>query len=371
MPLNQTLADTLQFDGWEGAHDLLDECTVDTPTISGYDKHFNRSIPISVDETDQDTIKTMVRVELPKTDPFRIANEGVGSSKGKYEERMFQLATATWYWHADKSIVDKNPARGAKYMQSEGVGILASNCVAMEEQFFYGQPKSKTRIEGYGFPKGFQGLANFVDPEMVIDAGGTGDYLTSAWFVWWNPKGIEWVYGSKGSVQLSEPKIVDHVETIDGETRKFPAYQQYLEFYPAITFRSRWSCARVVNIDVGSAILKNGKPARDVNTNHITDLVFRQVTGLFPPGAAPNVIYMQPSVNLLLAASRSTATLINGKSGTVLQGSATAPSDNFEGIPIVYTKQIQIGEPHYIQTDRGLWVPEKETDAEPETPEGG
>ncbi len=43
MPLNQTLADTLQFDGWEGAHDLLDEATVDTPTISGYDKHFNKA----------------------------------------------------------------------------------------------------------------------------------------------------------------------------------------------------------------------------------------------------------------------------------------------------------------------------------------
>lgn len=364
MPLNQTLADTLQFDGWEGAHDLLDEATVDTPTISGYDKHFNKSLPISTTDTDQDVVKTMVRMELPETSPFRYANEGVGTSKGKYEERMIQLATATWYWHADKSIIDKNAARGAKYMESEGVGVIAANMTAMERQFFYG-------TSGFAYKKGFQGLSNFVDPEMVVDAGGTGDYLTSAWFVWWNPKGVEWIYGRKGSVQLSEPQIVDVVETVNGETRKFPAYQQYLEFYPAITFRSRWSVARVVNIDVSSAMLKNGKPANSVATNHITDLLFRQVTGLFPPGAAPNVVYMQPAVNLMLAASRSTVTLATQRGGTTLHGSSTQPSDNFEGIPIAYTKQIKIGEPHYIRDDRGLWVPERPVETPPEISEAG
>ena len=348
MALNQTLVDVLQFDGWGGANDLLDEATVDTPTVSGFDKHFNRSVPISVDETDQDVIETLVRVENPPVDPFRIANEGVGTSKGKYEQRLVQLATATWYWHADTSIIDKNPARGARYMESEAHGTIASHMEILEKQFFYGTGE---------FKKGFQGLANFVDPDMVIDAGGVSTNLTSIWFVWWNPKGVEWVYGRKGSIMLSEPKIVDVVELVGKETRKFPAYQQYLQFYPAITVRHRWACARIVNVDVGSAMIQNGKAANAVNDNHVTDLMLRQVSGLFPPGCSPNAIYMQPQVNLLLAASRSTVTLANSKGGTTLHGSATPPGDNFDGIPIIYTKNIRIGEPHFVKED-GVWVAE-------------
>ena len=351
MPLNQTLADVLQFDGWEGAQDLLDEATVDTPTVSGFDKHFNRSVPISADETDQDTIRTLVRVENPPVDPFRIANEGVGTSKGKYEERMLKLATATWYWHADTSIIDKNPARGAKYMESEAKGVIASNMEVLEKQFFYGTGLYKN---------GFQGLANFVDPEMVIDAGGTGNNLTSIWFVWWNPKGIEWTYGQKGSMKLSEPEIVHVTELVDSETKKFPAYQQYLQFYPAVAIRHRWACARVVNVDVTSAMIQNGQVANSVTTNHVTDLLLRQVAGLFPSGSAPNVIYMQPQVNLLLAASRSTVVLANQKGGTTLHGSATPPGDSFDGIPIVYTKNIKIGEPRYVKQNK-VWVPETQT----------
>ncbi len=282
MPLNPTLLDTLHFDGWDGGRDLVDECTVETPTISGFDKYHNRNVPISADTIDTDTLKTLVRTQLPKVDPFRYANEGVGSAKGHYEKRLIELSTATYYWQCDKSIIDKYPARGGRYMRLEAEGILKSNLLAMERQFFYGNSDPDAE---FSYKKGFQGLANFCSDEMTIDAGGTGPNLTTAWFVWWNPAGVQWIYGTKGSIQLSEPELAD-VQDPQNPKRLLPAYRQRMEFYPGVSIQSRWAVGRITNIDVSSALVKGGKAARDIKTDMITDLDMRQAINLFPIGSA-------------------------------------------------------------------------------------
>lgn len=138
MPLNETLLKTLHFDGWGGGRELVDECTKGTPPISGFDKLNNRPVPVEVDDTDTDLIKTLVRTRLPETDPFRYANEGVEISRGVYEKRLVELATATSYWQCDKSLVDKNPERGEMLMRKEAEGIIKADMIAMEKQFFYG-----------------------------------------------------------------------------------------------------------------------------------------------------------------------------------------------------------------------------------------
>ncbi len=345
MPLNVSLLDTLHFDGWEGGRDLVDECTVETPTISGFDKYNNREVPISADNIDTDTLKTLVRTQLPNVDPFRYANEGVGSAKGHYEKRLIELATATYYWHCDKSIIDKYPACGGKYMRLEAEGVLKANLLAMERQFFYGNTDPDAQ---FSYEKGFQGLANFCSDEMTIDAGGTGPHLTTAWFVWWNPAGVQWIYGTKGSIQLSEPELID-VRDPRNSGRQLPAYQQRMEFYPGVSIQSRWAVGRITNIDVSSTLIKNSRPPKEIKNDLISDLTMRQMINLFPIGSAPNVIYMQPAVNLLLAASRSTVMLSNRQGGHTLHGMATPPVPDFEGIPICYTKNIKIGEKRYVR----------------------
>ncbi len=54
-------------------------------------------------------------------------------------------------------------------------------------------------------------------------------------------------------------------------------------------------------------------------------------------------------MNLMLAATRSTAMLINRQGGHTLHGTATPPMPDFEGIPICYTKNIKIGEKRYVR----------------------
>ena len=210
MPMNVALTDVVKFDGFEGGQELLDECMESVPEVSGYDVIYNRSVPIAVEETGDDVIKTMVRTGLPKIQPFRIANKGIKPGKGLYEPRFIELATCTSTWVCDKSIINKNRKRGVRYMEEEGKGIIRANILTLGKQFFYGR-----RVDHGGVKIGFQGLHDFCDPERVQDAKGTGSDLASVWFVFWNThNGVSWVYGKDGSITLSEPKLET---TDDGE----------------------------------------------------------------------------------------------------------------------------------------------------------
>lgn len=293
-------------------------------------------MPISVDETDQDSVKTLVRIGLPKLSPFRYANEGVLPGKGQYEPRIISLATATSFWNCDQSIIRKNPRRGARYMEAEGQGILRANMLAMEEQFFYGNESL------FANKKGFQGLTDFCGDDMVVDCGGEAENnLASIWFVWWNPLGVQWVYGQEGRVALSEPELVTVTDEKGG---KFKAYEQSLEFYPGLKVLNSKACGRIANIPTNS--VDSEAIAADV----VTDLKIRRALMKFPVACRPNAIYMPAKVNLMLAASRSTVSISGQKGGAAILSAPAAPPDNFDGIPIIYTDQLSTQEPK--------WVPE-------------
>ena len=209
----------------------------------------------------------------------------------------------------------------------------------------------------YSSPKGFQGLANFCSDEMTIDTGGTGKNLTTVWFVWWHPDGVQWIYGAGGSVAFSQPEVVD----VKDPDKEMPMYRQWLEFYPGLSFQNRFSVGRIANVDVTSAISENGKVVLDVNPKILTDVVMRQALNLFPSGSPPNVIYMAPMANLLLTAGRST--LSAGKQSAKVAFS----SSDYEGIPICYSEQIRTDEKQYVRPTQTDSEPEPVPEPDPET----
>ncbi|MCL2119134.1 MAG: hypothetical protein FWH27_11985, partial [Planctomycetaceae bacterium] len=278
MPLNVTLTDVVQFEGFDGGQELLDECMESCPTVSGYDVIYKRSVPIAVEETSDDVIKSMVRTGLPKIQPFRIANKGVKPGKGKYEKRFIELATCTSTWVCDKSIINKNRKRGIRYMEEEGKGLIRANILALENQFFYGQ-----RTDHGGIDIGFQGLHDFCDPGRVADAGGTGNHLASIWFVFWNThNGVSWVYGKDGSITLSEPKLET---THDDEHGVFEAYRQFMEFYPAVKMMHKDAVYRIANLNTASA------DQGAINREILNDVMMRRALMSFHSSMRPNAIY--------------------------------------------------------------------------------
>ena len=328
--MTETLYDVLQFKGEAGAKAIIDEVLDVTPEVTGIDKYNGgRTFPIHFGTEMTDTVETLFMTSVPEVDPFRHANEGVESSKGTYDKRIMQLHTATAYWYADTAIIEKNPNAGAALMFQRAKEQMIMQYRALGKQFFYG-------VRHGGSPKGFHGLNDLMMREFVVDAGGTGDKLTSAYFVYFGDEGVSWRYGHEGSMKMSEPR---EVTKYDAEGNEFPALEQYLQYYPGLRVLSKYSVGRIANIDVSSC----EKP--ELNPKAFTDQMIYQMLMKLPAGLKPNVVFLPYRAALLLAASRTPVGLEKNASGnTIIVSGLTPPVTEFEGIPFVPTDSIKIGE---------------------------
>jgi hypothetical protein len=314
----ETLYDVLQFKGEAGSKAIIDEVLDVCPEVTGIDKYNGgRSFKMHYGTEASDTMETLFMTSVPEVNPFRIANEGVLPTKGTYEKRLHQLATATAYWFADKAVIDKNPAAGATLMLQRAIEQMKIQQRALGKQFFYG-------VKNGGYKNGFPGLLDLMMPEFVVDAGGTGDKLTSAYFVYFGEEGVSWRYGMEGSMDLSEPREVTRQ---DANGKYFPAIEQYLQYYPGLRVNSKYSVGRIANIDVSSCETSSLSSEAFTDT-HIYNLLMR-----LPAGLKPNVALMPYRAALLLSASRATVNVVtNPTANLTIASGVTAPTTEFEGM---------------------------------------
>ena len=331
----ETLYDVLQFKGEAGAKAIIDEVLDVCPEVTGIDRYNGgRTFPMHFGTEPTDTMETMFMTSISEVNPFRKANEGVDSTKGTYEKRLHQLATVTAYWYADKSVINKNPAAGATLMFQRAKEEMKRQQRALGKQFFYG-------VKHGGYKEGFPGLLDLMMPEFVIDAGGTGDKLTSAYFVSFGEEGVSWRYGMNGSMELSEPS---YVTKYDANGKPFPALEQNLEYYPGLQVNSKYSVGRIANIDVSSADTDTLSSSAFTDT-HIYNLLVR-----LPAGMKANVVFLPYRAALLLSASRATVNVVtNPAAHLTIASGVTAPTTEFEGIPFVPTDSIKIGEKKWVK----------------------
>jgi len=314
----ETLYDVLQFKGEAGGKAIIDEVLGVCPEVTGTDKYNGgRTFPMDYGTEQSDTMETLFMTSIPETNPFRNANSGVVPTKGTYEKRLTQLATATAYWFADKAVIDKNPAAGATLMFQRAKEQMKIQQQALGKQFFYG-------VKNGGYKEGFPGLIDLMASEHVVDAGGTGAKLTSAYFVFFGEEGVSWRYGMNGSMDLSE----------------LPAIEQYLQYYPGLRVNSKYSVGRIANIDVSSV-----EDSRALSSTAFTDKHIYQLLVKLPAGLKPNVVFLPYKAALLLSACRTTVNIVpNVTGGSTIASGITPPTTEFEGIPFVPTDSINIGE---------------------------
>jgi hypothetical protein len=326
----ETLYEVLQFKGEAGGKAIIDEVLDVCPEVTGIDKYNGgRSFPMDFGTEASDTMETLFMTSVPEVDPFRIANEGVTPTKGTYEKRLTQLATATAYWFADTAIIEKNPAAGATLMLQRAIEQMKIQQRALGKHFFYG-------VKNGGYKNGFHGLLDLMMPEFVVDAGGVGNKLTSAYFVYFGEEGVSWRYGMEGSMNLSEPK---EVTKYDANGKAFPAIEQYLQYYPGLRVNSKYSVGRIANIDVSSCE-ESALSSTAFTDNHVYQLLMK-----LPAGIKPNVVFLPYRAALLHAASHATVNVVtNPTSNLTIASGVTAPTLAFDGIPFVPTDSIKIGE---------------------------
>lgn len=250
------------------------------------------------------TYRTLARVGLP-TVGFRNANEGSVESKSAYEQRDVATFIMNPSWKCDKAVADIHPDGPEAYIAMEGSGMTTAAAMTICSQMYYG-----------GDAKGFQGLSNFVDSSLVIDAtGSTPNGGSSVWAIKFGIQDVSLVFGANGNLDLSDVRIGD---AYDANERRYTAYLQELLSWVGLSVLSKWSVGRIKNLTIQS-----GKG--------LTDNLLSQLLECFPTGHEPDAFIMT---------RRSRGQLQRSRTATNATGAEAPRPTEYEGIPIITSESL-------------------------------
>jgi hypothetical protein len=258
--------------------------------------------------------RTLVRTVLP-TVAFRAANAGASTSKGTYENRLFETYLLNPYWICDKAVALACEEGPAQFIAWEAQGIMESTWQYLGKQFYYGN--TDTSWANANDKLGCPGLLQGYDTtNMEVDATGTtASTGSSAWLVRFGPRDITWVYGDNGQLALSPLR---EQTVLDGSSNPYTAFIQEILARPGIQFTRTYAACRIKNLTADS-----GKG--------LTDALISKALAKFPVGLPPDYLFCTRRSLQQLQASR-TATTPTGSPAPI-------PTDSF-GIPVLPTDSI-------------------------------
>lgn len=198
--------------------------------------------------------KTTIRTGLPEV-AWRLLNYGVPQSKSQTQQITDTCGMLEAYAEVDKNLADLNNNTAA-FRLSEDQAFLQAMNKAMAETLFYGDTNKH--------PERFLGLAPrfatldtslAATAENVINAGGTGNSLTSIWLVAWGANTIFGIYpkGSKAGFQHKDLGEVTLQMTLpDGRTGQYQGYRTHYKWDMGLVVRDWRYVVRIANINLAS-----------------------------------------------------------------------------------------------------------------------
>lgn len=271
------------------------------------------------------SFKTLVRTALPAVS-FRNANEGVDVNTSVHENRNIECFIFTPRVECDAAVADKYEDGPDAYMALEASAVMESSMQFLSGQFYYGNTGTLAKDKGGpNDAKGFPGLIQSVNSDMVVDAGGTtADTASSVWLVKFGPKDVQWVYGANGELALSPVRT----ETLYVSNKPLTGYVQEIKVYPGVQVGSKNSIARIKKLTADS-----GKG--------LTDDLIAEAISRFPAGWAPDLILCSRRSRKQLQLSRSaTIYSIAGTKPGPGAGKLTNVPTDWNGLPIEVTDAI-------------------------------
>jgi hypothetical protein len=227
--------------------------------------------------------RTTVRTSLPAAEWRRI-NKGVGKGKSTTAQVDEAVAILETYSEVDKELADLAGNTGA-FRLSEAQAFIEGMNQQMASTLFYGNKAVN--------PASFDGLAtryNDKDAENgknIIDAGGTGNNLTSIYIVGWGEQTVHGLY-PKGSKAGLSHQDKGQVTLLDADGNQYEGYRDHFQWKTGLAVRDWRYVVRIANIDVTKMLDEkaNGKFA--------TDLVRLMIaaTHILPDRSARMGIYM-------------------------------------------------------------------------------
>ena len=200
---------------------------------------------------------TTIRTGLPKS-TWRLFNSGVNQDKSKTAQITDACGMLESYAVVDRKLVDISN-NAAEFRLQEDRAFLESMNQEMASTLFYGSKSEPEKFIGLA-PRYNDKTAR--SAENLFDAGGTGNQLTSIWLCVWRPNTMYGFYpkGGKAGFTMENDGVVD---ALDGEGKKYKAYQTHYSWDLGLTVRDWRYAVRIANIDV-SKLTKDASAGADL-----------------------------------------------------------------------------------------------------------
>lgn len=259
--------------------------------------------------------KTVLRTGLPSVG-FRKVNQGVTASKSKFDTKLVECFPLAGRVEVDKAAAMAHEEGEAAYEAIESAGVMKQSLIEIGSQVFYGHS-----VDELGFP----GLMAMVNPDLVLDAGGTSAGTgSSVWGVKFGPQDVQIILG--GGMVMDLGAFRD--ETIyDDDNKPLPGRVADLIGWIGLQCVSKHSVCRLkdATADAGKGV---------------TDAKLAELLAKAPVGKKPDRWFMSRRSAFQLQSSRSATTNATGvKSPTGHEVFAPMPTES-NGIPIVVTDSI-------------------------------
>ncbi len=227
----------------------------------------------------KDTIRTFV----PKGEK-RQFDKGVGIVSTKTEPITFNVAMYESYSQVDKAKCDMAP-NPKQFRMDEAKGIIEGLSHTVADAIFYGNSEIDPD-ESDGLAK----ICNKIDKQRVIDAGGTGDNLTSIYIVQWDKVEAKGIYqrGSKTGGIVHDDLGEDTVR--DENNKPYQAYVDHFQCHMGLGITNKKRVARICNIPVD--------PTEGEKIN-ISKLIIRALNNMKQQGKEAVIYGNATAINLL------------------------------------------------------------------------
>lgn len=202
---------------------------------------------------------TKIRTGLPAV-YWRRLYKGVPASKSQWSQVKEGTSMMEARAPIDVKELELYGDQAARFRDSENAAFLEAMRQKAAHTLFYGDHNNN--------PDEFNGLAQRypgVSAPNVVNAEGTGDNLTSMWFVCWGARTVHGLY-PKGTHGGLRSKDLGEQTTKDGSGNEFEVRTTRYNWNLGLAVRDWRAVVRVGNIDVSKL------DDKDENGNYVVDL---------------------------------------------------------------------------------------------------
>ena len=274
--------------------------------------------------------KTTVRSGLPQG-TWRLLNYGVQPEKSTTVTIKDSMGMLESYALTDKALADLNGNSAAWRLSEERAFVEGMN-QNLASTLFYGDTSAT--------PQRFTGLAPRFNSKAaengqnIIDAGGTGNDLTSIWLCVWGPNTLHGIYpkGSKAGLVIRD---LGEDTVKDAEGGEYQAYRTHYKWDAGLTLRDWRYVVRIANIN-WQQLTKDAQAGAD-----LIDLMTQAIELLPNANMGRAVFYVNRKVRSFLR--RQIANKVAGYTLTMEQV-AGKHVVSFDGIPVKRSDALLLSE---------------------------